>query len=78
MYLILDGVVPVESDRERVVEYGPGAMLGGCAHLEGRARTSPLEAVTDCRVASVPAQSLVYDSLQELATGYRREDSNVG
>jgi CRP-like cAMP-binding protein len=76
--LILDGVVRVEVDGERIAEYGPGAMLGERAHLEGGARTSTLVAVTECRVASVPAASLDRDSLQELSSGHRREDANVG
>jgi hypothetical protein len=78
VFLILDGVVRVEVDGERIAEYGPGAMLGERAHLEGGARTSTLVAVTECRVASVPAASLDRDSLQELSSGHRREDANVG
>jgi hypothetical protein len=78
VYLILDGVLRVEVDGVRVAEYGPGAMLGERAHLEGGTRTSSLVAVTDCRVASVPAESLDRESLQELSTGHRREDSNAG
>jgi CRP-like cAMP-binding protein len=71
-------VVRVEIDGERMAEYGPGAMLGERAHLEGGTRTATLVAVTDCRVASVPAQSLDRESLEELSTGHRREDSNAG
>jgi hypothetical protein len=78
VYLILDGVLRVEVDGARMAEYGPGAMLGERAHLEGGTRTSSLVAVTDCRVASVPAESLDRESLQELSTGHRREDSNAG
>jgi hypothetical protein len=78
VYLILDGVLRVEVDGIRMAEYGPGAMLGERAHLEGGVRTSSLTAVTDCRVASVPAESLDRESLQELSTGHRREDLNAG
>jgi hypothetical protein len=78
VYLILDGVLRVDVNGERVAEYGPGAMLGERAHLEGGTRTSSLVAVTDCRVASVPAESLDRESLQQLSTGHRREDSNAG
>jgi hypothetical protein len=78
VYLILDGVLRVEVDGARMAEYGPGAMLGERAHLEGGTRTSSLVAVTDCRVASVPAESFDLESLQELSTGHRREDSNAG
>src|SRR6202161_59298 len=78
VYLILDGVLRVDVNGERMAEYGPGAMLGERAHLEGGTRTSSLIAVTDCRVASVPAESFDRESLQELSTGHRREDSNAG
>jgi CRP-like cAMP-binding protein len=78
VYLVLDGVLRVEVDGERVAEYGPGAMLGERAHLDGGKRTSSLVAVTDCRVASVPAESFDRESLQELSTGHRREESNSG
>jgi len=56
-----------------MAEYGPEAMLGERARLEGGSRTSSLVAVTDCRVASVPVESL-----EEFSTGHRREDSNTG
>jgi hypothetical protein len=75
IYLILDGVLRVEHDGERLAEYGPGAMLGERAHLEGGVRTSTLVAVTACRVASVDASQLDRESLEELAGGHRREDA---
>jgi Cyclic nucleotide-binding domain len=78
VFLILDGVLRVEVNGERIAEYGPGAMLGERAHLEGGARTSTLVAVTECRIASVPAASLERSSLEELSSGHRREDANVG
>ena len=53
VFLLLDGVLRVEHDGERLAEYGPGAMLGERAHLEGGVRTSTLVAVTACRVAAV-------------------------
>ena len=49
--LILDGIVRVERGGERLAEYGPGALLGERAHLEGGVRTSSNVAVTPCRVA---------------------------
>jgi len=73
--LILDGVVRVEHDGERLAEYGPGAMLGERAHLEGGVRTSSLVAVTACRVAVVEADQLERSALEELAEGHRREDT---
>ncbi len=74
LYLVLDGVVRVERGGERLAEYGPGAMLGERAHLEGGVRTSSLVAVTPCRVAAVGAEQMERSALEELATGHRRED----
>jgi Cyclic nucleotide-binding domain len=73
IYLILDGVVWVERDGERLAEYGPGALLGERAHLEGGARTSSVIAVTGCRVASAGASQFSQAALAELAGGHRRE-----
>ncbi len=78
VYLVLDGVLRVEVDGVRLAEYGPGALLGERAHLEGGTRTSSLVAVTECRVASVPAEALDRDALEELSTGHRREDERPG
>ncbi|HEY5274632.1 MAG TPA: cyclic nucleotide-binding domain-containing protein [Acidimicrobiales bacterium] len=72
--LILDGVVRVEHDGERLAEYGPGAMLGERAAVESGARTSSVVAVTPCRVALVDAQALDHAALVELAKGHRREE----
>ena len=67
-----------DRDRSRRHEYGPGAMLGERAALEGGTRTSTLVAVTRCRVASVPAVQLDLSDLAELATGHRREEGVRG
>jgi hypothetical protein len=75
IYLILDGVVRVERDGEWLAEYGPGALLGERAHLEGGTRTSTLVAVTPCRVASVDASQFAQSDLVELSGGHRREDA---
>jgi hypothetical protein len=74
VFLVLDGVIRVEHDGERLAEYGPGALLGERAHLEEGARTSTLEAVTACRVAVVEADQLERSDLQELSEGHHRED----
>ena len=58
VFLILDGVLLVEKDGERLAEYGPGALLGERAHLEQGGRTSSLIAVTRCRVAAVEATAI--------------------
>ena len=75
MYLLLDGVIRAERDGERLAEYGPGAMLGERAQLEGGTRTATLVAVTPCRVASVAAAHFDPAVLQELSGGHRKEDA---
>jgi Cyclic nucleotide-binding domain len=78
VYLVLDGVIRVARDGERLAEYGPGAMLGERAALEGGSRTATLVAVTKCRVAAVPAVQLELSDLAELSTGHRREEGVRG
>jgi len=78
LYLVLDGVMRVERDGEWLAEYGPGAILGERAHLEGGTRTSTLVAVTSCRVAAVNADSFDRSALAELAAGHRREGAGRG
>jgi CRP-like cAMP-binding protein len=75
VYLVLDGVIRVERDGERLAEYGPGALLGERAHLEGGVRTSSLVAVTACKVAAVDAGQLDRSALEELSGGHHREDA---
>jgi len=72
--LILDGIVRVERGGERLAEYGPGALLGERAHLEGGTRTSSNIAVTACRVAFFDADLVDRAHLEELSAGHRRED----
>jgi hypothetical protein len=77
VYLILDGVARIEVDGQRLAEYGPGALLGERAVLEGGVRTSSIVAVTSCKVASVPGDALDRGALEELASGHRREDTSA-
>ena len=72
--LILDGIVRVERSGERLAEYGPGALLGERAHLEGGIRTSSNIAVTPCRVALFDPSLIERSHLEELSAGHRRED----
>jgi Cyclic nucleotide-binding domain len=74
-YLILDGVIRVERDGERLAEYGPGALLGVRAHLESGTRTATLVTVTPCCVAAVDAGELERSALEELSAGHRREEA---
>ena len=55
LFLLLNGVLVVEVDGEALAELGPGAVLGERAVLEGGTRTATLRAVTECKVAAVPA-----------------------
>ena len=70
VFLVLDGVLRVEQGGERVAEFGPGAVLGERAGIEGGTRTSTLVAVTDSRVAVVAHSTMDRDQLQELARGH--------
>jgi hypothetical protein len=78
VYLVLDGVIRVERDGERLAEYGPGALLGERASLEQGVRTATLVAVTPCRVAAVDAGQLERSALEELSTVHRREEDRRG
>jgi hypothetical protein len=78
IYLVLNGIIRVDRDGQRLAEYGPGAILGERAHLEGGVRTSTLVAVTPCQVASVEASQFDRSALMELSRGHRREDVHPG
>jgi hypothetical protein len=75
LYLLLNGVLVVEVDGQQLAELGPGAVLGERSALEGGVRTATLRAVTDCKVAAVPAAAIDEHALVELADGHRREQS---
>jgi hypothetical protein len=76
LFLVLDGVVRIEVDGERVAEYGPGSLHGERAILEGGLRTSTIVAVTDCTLAVATAKDIDRDHLIELASGHRREEQD--
>ncbi len=78
IYLVLDGVIRVDRNGERLAEYGPGALLGERAYLEGGLRTSTLLAVIPSRVASAEASQFDRAALMELSRGHRREDAQPG
>jgi len=73
LFLLLNGVLVVEVDGEQLAEVGPGSVLGERAVLEGGTRTATLRAVTECKVAVVPADRIDLDRLAALAGGHRRE-----
>lgn len=74
VFLLLNGVVAVEVDDERLAEIGPGAILGERSALEGGTRTATLRALTDIKVAVVRPDDLSADARAELVSGHRRED----
>jgi Cyclic nucleotide-binding domain len=73
LYLVLDGVLGVEVDGQRVTEMGPGTMLGERAALEGGLRTATLRTITPCRVAVIPHRFLEESELEALAVNRQRE-----
>ena len=75
IYLLLNGVLVVELNGEKIVELGPGAVLGERAVLEGGTRTATLRAVTECKVAAVPADRIDLEKLAVLASRHHREEA---
>jgi CRP-like cAMP-binding protein len=74
IFLLLDGVLDVEVNGERMAEIGPGAFIGERAFLEGGQRTSTLRAVTPCRVAVAFPDDLDPAVLAEVSQTHRREE----
>ncbi len=74
LFVLLDGVLAVEVDGEKLAEVGPGAILGERAVLEGGTRTASLRAVTRAKVAVAASGQVDADALAELSRGHRREE----
>ena len=74
IFLLLDGVLDVEVDGERIAEIGPGAIVGERAFLEGGRRTSTLRAFTPCRVAVASPDDLDPAILAKISQTHRREE----
>ena len=74
IYLVLDGMVAVSVNGRRLVELGPGAVLGERSVLEGGRRTATVLAVTPVRFAAVPAERLDRAALTRLSKAHHRED----
>lgn len=74
VFLLLNGVLAVEVDGERLAEVGPGAILGERATVDGGRRTATLRAVTKAKVAMVSAAQMDRDVLEAVSAGHRREE----
>ncbi len=74
--LVLDGIVAIEVDAERIAEAGPGAVLGERAALEGGTRTATVTALTPVKAALARPGQLREEALIELASGHRREEED--
>lgn len=70
LFLLLDGVLGVDVDGERVGEIGPGAILGERALLEGGRRASTLVAVTPIRLAVASADIIDLRRLKDVAKSH--------
>lgn len=77
IYLVLDGVVRADVDGEPLAEYGPGALLGERAALEGGRRTATVTALTPTRVAIARAGQLDPAALAEVSQGHRHEEDEA-
>jgi hypothetical protein len=75
LFLVLDGVVRVDVDGTAVAELGPGTVLGERAILAGGVRTATATAVTEVRLAEVPATSIDRAALERLTEIHRREEA---
>lgn len=78
VFLLLDGVLGVEVDGQRVSEVGPGAILGERALLEGGKRTSTLVAVTPARLAVAGPDLIDLPRLERVAQLHRSEELGGG
>lgn len=74
IFLLLDGVLDVEVDGEKLAEVGPGAILGERAALEAGTRTATLRAATPVKAARAPAAAIDTAALAEVSRGHRREE----
>jgi hypothetical protein len=74
MFLLLDGVVGIEVNGERLAECGPGSLHGERAVIEGGARTATVRAITPCKVAIAAGSDIDPAVLENLREGHRREE----
>ena len=75
IFVLLDGVLDVEVDGEKLAEVGPGAILGERAVLERGERTATLRAATRVKAARAAAAEIDTAALAEVSRGHRREEA---
>ncbi|CAN5900224.1 hypothetical protein BH23ACT5_BH23ACT5_15580 [soil metagenome] len=74
IYLILDGMLEVDVDGEKIAELGPGAIVGERAILETGRATATVTAMSPVRAARIPADVISRDDLEPVADTHRREE----
>ncbi len=75
LYLVLDGMLSVEVDGDKIAEVGPGSVLGERAILEGGTRTATLRTITPAKLAVANVDQIDRASLENLASRHRREET---
>jgi CRP-like cAMP-binding protein len=70
---VLDGVLEIDVDGNKVTELGPGAVIGERAILETGRATATVTAVTPVRAARIPATDVDRATLEEISERHRRE-----
>jgi hypothetical protein len=73
LFLLLDGVLSVTVNGQKLAEVGPGAILGERALLEGGRRTATLRAVTSCTLAVAQPEQVDQAALAQVSQSHRRE-----
>jgi hypothetical protein len=77
VFLIIDGVVSVEHNGEKLGELGPGTVLGERASLEKGLRTSSLKALTNVKVAVVDPHKIEHSRRRDLQEIHNRENALI-
>ncbi|MEA2646789.1 MAG: hypothetical protein QOE92_1872 [Chloroflexota bacterium] len=77
IFLLLDGILDVEVAGKKLLDLGPGVVLGERALLEDGRRTSTLRAATPCKVAAVNGDQVAPELLEQLAGDHRREHTRA-
>lgn len=74
IFLVLDGVLVVDVDGEKVAELGPGAIVGERAILGTGKATATVAATTPVRVARILATEVERATLEEVSKAHKREE----